>query len=80
MPSCFSASRSLFVMYTEGAAYNDGEIWLFINGARKTRAVPKLQGAEAKLVQSPAIIAGVGTVEMLLPGFSRRIESWNPAK
>src|SRR5438105_1142235 len=84
-PSCLTVLRRALASKTAGATKLAGLILLaanpFVpNGAASVLAEPPLQAAEANAVQSPAIIASVGTLAILLPGFSCAILSWKPPK
>ena len=66
-----------------GAEYSEVAIWLPGKGVFalfvKLTCLPWHCG-EAKVDQSPASIAGVGTTAILLPAFWRMVVPWNPPK
>src|SRR5262245_5761779 len=50
------------------------------NGALKVRCTPPLHAGDAKAVQSPAIIAGVGINDCVFAASDRRVVPWYPPK
>src|SRR5258708_29177476 len=74
------AAGRVFAIWSDAELNNEGLILLSTKGAPSVNALPPLQEAVAKAVQSPLSICAVGTNAGVAVGSWRMRVAWYPAK